>query len=145
MIKKLQLFIEFWKYGFIYELHVSVALNILFSLLSGAEVRGGITKQQLSHKENFGFHGVANAKESRLSDQPIPTNLLILTVFHSCKHVTPEGYCTLVVSTLFSIRNLWNPKHPSYVCIRLFRISWGGQLCSRFYNRIVFFLKPSCH
>ena len=36
---------EFWKYGFIYELLLSVALNISFSLLSTAELQGGITKQ----------------------------------------------------------------------------------------------------
>ena len=40
-----ELFMEFWKYGFIYELLLSVALNISFSLLSTAELQGGITKQ----------------------------------------------------------------------------------------------------
>ena len=35
---------ECWKYGLIYELHLSVALNISYSLLSAAELRGGITK-----------------------------------------------------------------------------------------------------
>ena len=36
---------EFGKYGFIYELHMSVALNISYGLLSAAELQGGITKQ----------------------------------------------------------------------------------------------------
>ena len=40
-----ELFMEFWKYGFIYELHLSVALKISYSLLSAAELRGVITKQ----------------------------------------------------------------------------------------------------
>ena len=35
---------EFWKYGFIYEPHLSVALNISYRLLSAAEQRHGITK-----------------------------------------------------------------------------------------------------
>ena len=41
----MELFTEFRKYGLIYELHLSVALDISFSLLSAAELRGGITKQ----------------------------------------------------------------------------------------------------
>ena len=48
LIKKFfykELFMEFWKYGFIYELHLSVDLNISYSLLSAAELRGGIAKQ----------------------------------------------------------------------------------------------------
>ena len=36
---------EFGKYGFTYELHMSVALNISYGLLSAAELQGGITKQ----------------------------------------------------------------------------------------------------
>ena len=48
LVKKtiyMELFTEFRKYGLIYELHLSVALDISFSLLSAAELRGGITKQ----------------------------------------------------------------------------------------------------
>ena len=41
----MELFTEFRKYGFIYELRLSVALDISYSLLSTAELRGEITKQ----------------------------------------------------------------------------------------------------
>ena len=36
---------EFWKYGFIYELHLPVAFKFSYSLFSAAELRSGITKQ----------------------------------------------------------------------------------------------------
>ena len=36
---------EFIKYGFIYQLRLSVALNNSYSLLSTAELQSGITKQ----------------------------------------------------------------------------------------------------
>ena len=35
-----ELFMEFWKYGIIYELYLSVALNISHSQFSPAELRG---------------------------------------------------------------------------------------------------------
>ena len=48
----MELFTEFRKYGFIYELRLSVALDISYSLLSTAELRGEI----LMHVGCFGFH-----------------------------------------------------------------------------------------
>ena len=40
----MELFNEFRKYGFIYEHHWSLALDISYSLLSAGELQGRITK-----------------------------------------------------------------------------------------------------
>ena len=52
-------------------LHLSVALNISHSLLSATEL--GDNNRVLTYEGCFGFHRVANAKESRLSARPGPT------------------------------------------------------------------------
>lgn len=56
----------------VFALHLSVALNISFSLLSAAELGDGITKLCDVCIVTFGFHGAANAKESRLCAHPDP-------------------------------------------------------------------------
>ena len=40
----MELFMAFRKYGFIYEHHLSVALDVSYSLLSAGELQGRITK-----------------------------------------------------------------------------------------------------
>ena len=55
-------------------LHLSVALKISYSLLAAAELRDEITKNRvLTYVRCFGFHRVVDAKESRLSARPEPT------------------------------------------------------------------------
>ena len=50
-----------------------------------------------------------------------PTQNEILTMFHSCKHVTLHGCYTVSYSLLsLAFTTQWNPKHPSYISIQLF-------------------------
>ena len=75
---------EVWKYGFIYELHLSVALKISYSLLSAAELRGGITNQP----NTYASIELRMLRRADYFPNPVTTHLLILTAFRSCKHVT---------------------------------------------------------
>ena len=97
--------------------HLSVALNISFSLLSAAKLQDGIiqTTEYLQYEECFGFHRAANAKESGLCAHPYRTQDKVLTAFHSAlnmclsKEIT---LCHIVLSLAFTTK--WNPKHLSH-------------------------------
>ena len=65
-----------------YFLHLPVALNISYSLLSTGELRDGITKQQSTYIwRAIWFHQAVNAKESRLCAQPWPTQYRVSSDF----------------------------------------------------------------
>ena len=70
---------EFWKYGLIYEFHMSVALNISNSLLSAAELRGGITKTT----EYLHMKSVVDSVELRMLRRVdcLPTQLLPIYLY----------------------------------------------------------------
>lgn len=69
----MELFMEFRKSVFTYELHLSVALNISYGLRPKARAASVALQNNGIHsdEECFGFHRVRNTKESRLSADPI--------------------------------------------------------------------------
>ena len=77
--------------------HLSVALNISYSLLCAAELLDGIIKttEYLQYEGCFGFHQAANAKESRLCAHPYPTQDKVLTAFHSALNLCLSKEITL--------------------------------------------------
>ena len=101
-------------------LHLSVALNISYSLLSAAELRDGITKQSSTYVWRVFWIPFGNAKQSRLSARPEPTQhkywrrYVALNVW-LFKDITLSDS---LLSLAFATR--WNAKHPPYVSTRFF-------------------------
>ena len=85
---------------YVYIYHLSIALNILYSPLSGLY-------------EMF--------KATDYLPSRFPAQYEILTAFRNYKRVTLQGcyaFSDSLPSLAFATR--WNPKHPSYVSTRLF-------------------------
>ena len=119
----LELFIDFCKYGFLYELRLSVAFKISHNLLSPTQLR------DLRRKiiEFLCMKGVLYSIELQMlrAKKICPPN------FHPFTHTDYDlqlwkwllngvGLSHLLCSPYHSQLDRWNPKHPSYSSIWLF-------------------------
>ena len=104
------------------KLNLSVALKISYILHSASELQDGILKTTKYLCLMGVFDSIKLQMLKRVNYVPtlFPTQVYVLTAFHSCEHVSLWRACALshsLLSLVFTIR--WNQKHPSYVSIRL--------------------------
>ena len=119
---KPSIYFQKWKFTnfvkfLVFTLHLSVALNIWYSLLSAAELRDGIKKQPSA----YSMKGVLNSiklwmlRKARYVSTLMPSQMQgtdSIPWFWTC---TLQGFYDLSHSLLsLAFTAQWNTKHPSY-------------------------------